>query len=76
MRFFFNFRSSTQYFRDTEGDELESVAAAIAEGRLSARGVMGLDHGGVCGDYAGGVFEITTEDGNLIGTTSFDDQLL
>jgi hypothetical protein len=47
--------------------------AALEEGRLSARDLMGLDHGGHSQGFAGGVFEITTADGKLVGIVEFDE---
>jgi hypothetical protein len=72
MRFFFNFRSTTHYFRDREGEELESLEAALKEGRLAAIDLVGDDIGALSPEYVGGVFEITDEEGAIVGLTEFD----
>ena len=76
MRFFFNFRSPTQFYRDTEGGEFETIADAREESRLAARELLGLDRGAPALHYAGGAFEITTEDGTVVGVVPFEELAL
>ena len=71
MRYFFHFRGKHRYFPDTEGTELPDNAAAKEEGRISARELLGLDHGGRSRLFAGGNFEITDATGLLVGVTEF-----
>jgi hypothetical protein len=76
MRYYFHFRSSSRYYADSEGDELADLPAAREEGRLSARELMGLDHGEPDLDYHGAVFEVATADGMIVALIQFDELLL
>lgn len=76
MRYFFNFRSCTQYYPDAEGQALADLAAAREEGRLSARELLSLDHGEPDLALEGAVFEITDESGTIVAVTTFKEALL
>jgi hypothetical protein len=76
MRYYFHYRNGPEFHLDGEGDELENLAAALEEGRLAAREMMGLDHGGASDAYAGGTFEIATADGTVVGIIAFDELVL
>jgi hypothetical protein len=73
LRYYFHYRNGPKFHLDGKGDELEDLEAALEEGRLSARDLMGLDHGGLSDAYAGGTFEITTGDGTVVGIIAFEE---
>ncbi len=76
MHFFFNFRSPTHFYPDSEGGEFETITAAREESRLAARELLGLDRGEPALNYAGGAFEITTRDGIVVAVVPFEELAL
>src|SRR5688572_1303808 len=72
LRYYFHYRNGPEFHLDGQGDVLEGLKAALEEGRLSARELMGLDHGGLSDAYEGGTFEITTGDGTVVGIIEFE----
>jgi hypothetical protein len=76
MRYFFNFKDSTQAYADTEGEELLDLDSAREQGRLSARELMSLDKGEPDLTYIGAIFEITDAEGLLLHTVRFDEKML
>ncbi len=76
IRYYFHYRNGPEFHLDGNGDDLQDLRAAFEEGRLAARELMGLDHGGLSDAYAGGTFEVTTADGTLVGMIPFDELFL
>jgi hypothetical protein len=71
VRYYFHFRSTAAYVRDSEGGEFADLEAAREEARLSARELMSLDHGEPDPGYQGGVFEITDGNSYVLAVTEF-----
>lgn len=69
-RFYFHVRKGSDFEEDSDGAELPSAEAARGEALLAAREILAerLLRGEV---IDGDVFEITTEDGDVVGTVPF-----
>jgi hypothetical protein len=76
MRYHFNFSDATRNLPDSEGADFPSLAAAMEEGRLSARELLSLDHGSPDPTYAGGRYSVTNAAGTVIGVIVFDEAAL
>ena len=76
VRYHFNFSDATRSLLDIEGADFPSLAAAIEEGRLSARELLSLDHGQPDPTYAGGRYSITNGTGEVIAVILFDEAAL
>jgi hypothetical protein len=72
-RYFFNYRDPGRYFIDTEGTMLADLVAARAEGRLSAREILGCEHGELDPQFLPGRFEITDVAGEILAMIPFDE---
>ena len=76
VRYHFNFSDATRSLFDREGADFPNLAAAMEEGRLSARELLFLDHGQPDPTYAGGRYSITNEVGKIIGVILFEEAAL
>lgn len=76
MRYHFNFSDATHNLLDSEGSDFPSLAAAMEEGRLSARELLSLDHGNPDPTYVGGRYSITNDVGKIIGVILFEEASL
>lgn len=72
-RYFFSYRDAGRYFHDHEGTELGTLEDARAEGRQSARELLGSERGENDPGFATGAYEITDVLGVLLAVVSFDD---
>ena len=71
MRYFFHYRDVGRYFPDGEGTDLLDLAAAQAEGRQSARELLGTERGESDADYSGGSYEIANGNGDILAIVDF-----
>jgi hypothetical protein len=76
MRYFFHYHDDHRHFTDDEGTELADLDGAIAEGRSSARELLGTERAESDPTYIDGKFEITDQEGLLLATVLFREQLL
>lgn len=76
VRYHFNFSDATRNLLDVEGAVFLTLAAAMEEGRLSARELLSLDHGKPDPTYVGGRYSITNDVGTIIGVILFDEASL
>jgi len=72
-RYFFSYRDAGRYFHDHEGTELGTLEDARAEGRQSARELLGSERGENDAGFSTGVYEITNALGVLLAVVPFDD---
>jgi hypothetical protein len=72
MRYFFHIRNGDSLIVDPDGTELDGVPAAMAEARDSARELIA--HRVMSGDHINGqVFEVTNDQGEIVGHLAFKD---
>ena len=70
-RYFFNYRDTARYFPDGEGTDHETLAAAEAEARLSARELLGLERGENEIAFQLGSYEICDAEGQILVIVQF-----
>lgn len=73
MRYFFNYRDSTRYFADGEGDDFADLATARSDGQQSARELLGSERAESDPDFFGGSFEIVDGAGVVLAVVQFDE---
>jgi hypothetical protein len=76
MRYFFHYADSSRRLRDPEGGEFFDIPTAREHARVSARELLALDHGEPDPTYAGGRFDISDADGNVLAVIVFEEDQL
>jgi hypothetical protein len=70
-RYFFNYRDAAHYYADGEGTDHETLAAAEADARLSARELLGSERGESEAAFQFGSYEICDAAGQILAIVKF-----
>jgi hypothetical protein len=69
--YFFNYRDAARYYPDGEGTDHETLEAAEADARLSARELLGSERGENDAEFQLGSYEICDAENRLLLIVKF-----
>jgi hypothetical protein len=71
--YYFHYRDVARAYRDAEGSPHDTLESAKAEGRQSARELLGVERDERDAAFLGGIYEITGDDGQVLAVVHFDE---